>query len=210
MNKYIILPFVMVGFLFGAVSGAYGGGRMPADAVALLDMEGQYYHLGHNLHADLSLSPQKEQAYSKLSTVNYLMRGGLISWGTEVKILKVLRNKLLFEEVDKGRKYIYEFHHKTRKSVKLKDHLSRVFIKDIDSLRKKVAGLSKVDQDGIYEGRALVGMSKQGILIALGNPPEFANKKDLMAVRDWHYWESRHDKLIISFNREGLVSRIID
>ena len=88
--------------------------------------------------------------------------------------------------------------------------MRRVFIQDIDGLRKKVAGLSELDRDGIYEGRVLLGMSKDGVLTAIGNPPEFANSKDIMKARDWHYWLSRFDKITISFNRQGLVSRIVD
>lgn len=104
----------------------------------------------------------------------------------------------------------YFFSGRTRRAVNLKDHLQRVFIRDIDLLRGQVADLSELDQDGIYEGRALVGMSRAGVLVANGYPPEFANSKDLMQAHDWHYWQSRFDKIKISFNRQGYISKIVD
>ena len=136
--------------------------------------------------------------------------GGLISWGSEVKIIKIQRNYLSFRDMKTGLVWNYWFSGRTRRSVSLKGHLRRVFIKDIEVLRRKVAGVSELDRDGIYEGRALVGMSRAGVLVAIGYPPEFANSKDIMQVRDWHYWLSRFDKITISFNRQGVVARIVD
>ncbi|MDT8335666.1 MAG: hypothetical protein RQ753_08200, partial [Desulfurivibrionaceae bacterium] len=108
------------------------------------------------------------------------------------------------------RQWGYWFSGRTRRAVSLKEHLGRLFIEDIEGLRQKVAALSERDRDGIYEGRAMLGMSRAGVLIAMGYPPEFANPKDIMQVRDWLYWLNRFDRIKIGFNRQGLVSSIVD
>lgn len=202
MKRAVTLFAVILCYLFAGVTGAAGKGVLPADAAALLDMEGQSYYLGHNLHAD--------KFQKKVYSANYQLAGELLPWGAEVKILKVQRNYLSFLDVKSAITWNYWFSGKTRRQFSLKDHLQRVFVKDIEVLRARVAGLTELDRDGIYEGRALAGMSRAGVLIAMGYPPEFANREDLMTVRDWHYWVSRFDKITISFNRLGVVARVVD
>lgn len=177
-------------------------GVLPADVAALREMVGQSYYLAHNLHGD--------RARRKIYSTNYQLGDALLPWGTEVRIAGVHRNYLAFQDGKTGLVWNYWFAGKTRKSVRLTEHVGRVFVKDIEPLRVRVAGLSELDRDGIHEGRALIGMSRIGVLVAIGYPPEFANSREIMAARDWHYWLSRFDKVTISFDRRDLVSRIVD
>ena len=202
MKRTVAVFAVILCSFFTCIVRAEAKGVLPADAAALLDMEGQSYFLAHNLHGD--------KARRKVYSTNYQLSGGLIFWGSEVKIIKIQRNYLSFRDMKTGLVWNYWFSGRTRRSVSLKEHFRRVFVKDIEVLRRKVAGVSELDRDGIYEGRALVGMSRAGVLVAIGYPPEFANSKDIMQVRDWHYWVSRFDKITISFNRQGVVARIVD
>jgi hypothetical protein len=194
MSLGLILLTLM---LSGGVGAAAG---LPPDTLPLKRMEGHSYFLGYNLHADL--------LYNKVSSVNYQLNGALLPWGTEVRILRVQRNSLLFEDRNRGKRYRYEFHRKTRQSVPLVEHLERVFLESADQLRQQVAAMSEIDKDGIYEGRVKPGMSREAVLIAIGYPPEFANRQALMSDRDWSYWISRYSKMVVSFGRDGRVSRI--
>ncbi len=173
---------------------------LPPDTLPLRQMEGHHYFLGYNLHADL--------LYKKVSSVNYQLQGSLLPWGTEVRVIRVQRNNLLFEVVGKGKRFRYEFHRRTRRSVPLVEHLGRVFLESPEQLKQQVNGMSEIDKDGIYEGRVKPGMSREAVLIAVGYPPEFANREVLMTDRAWIYWVSRHSKMVVSFGRDGLVSRI--
>lgn len=202
MKRAVAVFAVIICAFFTSIASAEAKGALPADAIALLDMEGQSYYLAHNLHGD--------GARRKVYSVNYQLSGGLIPWGSEIQIVKIQRNYLSFREVETGLTWNYWFSGRTRLAVNLKDHLQRVFVRDIDILRVQVTGLSELDQDGIYEGRALPGMSRTGVLIANGYPPEFANRKDIMKARDWYYWQNRFDKIKISFNRQGNVATIVD
>jgi len=202
MKKVFVLLTVVICASIVCAVGASARGAMPDDAAALLGMKGGTYYLAYNLHGDL--------ARGKIYSTNYQTAGHLVPWGTEIKIINILRNYLTFREKESGRVWNYWFSRRTRRAVSLKEHIGRLFTKDIDGLRKKVADLSELDRDGIYEGRPLLGMSREGILIAMGYPPEFANPQDIMAARDWRYWLSRYDKLKIGFNRQGKVASIVD
>jgi len=166
----------------------------------LREMEGHYYFLGNNIHAD--------QDNGKVSSVNYQVRGAVIPWGTEVRVVRVAHKYLVFEDVAKRRQYRYGFYWKTRTTVPLLDHVRRVFLDNVDELKKQVDGMSDIDKDGIYEGRVNPGMSREAVLVAIGYPPEFANRDELLTDREWLYWVNRFEKLVVGFDREGLVSRI--
>lgn len=199
MRKNVNILLALFSLLLLLAVPAAAAGLGPVD-LALQRMEGRYYFLGHNLHADL--------VYNKVSSVNYQLQGELIPWGTEVRITRVEGRRLVFEDVAKNRRYSYEFHWKTKMTVPLADHLDRIFLKSSEELKQQVEGLSEIDKDGIYEGRVKLGMSREGVLVAIGYPPEFANPEELMSDRDWLYWVNRHSKVVISFGRDGLVNRI--
>ena len=162
-------------------------------------VSGQHYYLGHNLHAD--------STWHKVSTANFQLRGGLLSWGTPVKITKITSKYLVFVDLETKTAYRYVFHGRTLKAKKLKFHLSHVFIRDLDSIKARYAGLSEVDKDGIYEGVAKIGMSKAGVLMALGYPPEYVVPAPMKA-REWVYWQNRLMKMYVIFNRKGRVALI--
>ncbi len=189
----------LVCFAVGTVSWAGQVGTLPDYASKAGLVVGQNYYLGHNLHAD--------NRQSKLSTANFLLSGGLLSWGAEVKITNISRNYLSFTLADNNRRYRYVFHGRTIKAGKLKSHLAHVFVKDIGPVKARYELLSELDKDGIYEGVAKPGMSKVGVLFALGHPPEYVVPKPMKA-REWTYWHNRIQKQYITFNRQGRVSLI--
>lgn len=68
--------------------------------------------------------------------------------------------------------------------------------------------LSKLDLSGVAKGVAYVGMSKQGVLVALGIPP--SHKTPSLEGNVWLYWKNRHRKLAVEFDSYGIVARIRD
>ena len=159
---------------------------------------GNTYYLECNLHAD----PDK----NKLSSVNYQLAGKVLKWGTPIKIKKISGKKVKFEA--SGENFAYEIHKRTRKITTVRDHLARFLTTDLNKLKTRVGSLSSVDKKGIEDGRAMVGMSKQGILIAIGYPPEFV-VTDPMAASNWQYWRNRWGQFTIIFDTYGKVKDII-
>ena len=66
--------------------------------------------------------------------------------------------------------------------------------------------LSEIDQKGINSGKALVGMSKKGVRIALGYPA--AHRTPSLENNEWVYWRNRFRTKVIEFDTEGKVKEI--
>jgi hypothetical protein len=65
-------------------------------------------------------------------------------------------------------------------------------------------GLSEVDRKGIEAGRALPGMSKQGVTIALGYPAK--HRTPFLESNHWIYWTGRYDTIAVDFDESGKVA----
>jgi hypothetical protein len=71
-----------------------------------------------------------------------------------------------------------------------------------------LAGLSDLDRKGITEGAALIGMSKDGVRIALGYPA--AHKTPSLQSNNWIYWKNRFNTIAVEFDENGKVKNIRD
>ena len=66
-------------------------------------------------------------------------------------------------------------------------------------------GLSEVDRKGIEAGKALPGMSKQGVMIALGYPAK--HKTPSLENNRWTYWGGRNNSYAVEFDANGKVAK---
>ena len=64
--------------------------------------------------------------------------------------------------------------------------------------------LSAIDQKGISEGRPYNGMSKKGVMVALGYP--LPSKTASPNANTWYYWENRFDNYPVKFENDLVVS----
>jgi hypothetical protein len=67
-------------------------------------------------------------------------------------------------------------------------------------------GLSEVDRQGIQAGKAMVGMSKEGVKIALGYPA--LHQTSSLEENRWVYWKGRLNTLVVNFGDNGKVGSI--
>lgn len=65
---------------------------------------------------------------------------------------------------------------------------------------------SKTDRAGIRAGKAQVGMSKDGVLTALGIPPR--HKTPSLDENSWTYWKDKYRTLVVEFDGTGTVKSI--
>lgn len=70
----------------------------------------------------------------------------------------------------------------------------------------KIGGLSKIDQQGVKEGKALKGMSKEGVMTALGYPA--AHVTPSLKDNKWTYWRNRFKTMGVTFDESGKVADI--
>ena len=72
--------------------------------------------------------------------------------------------------------------------------------------KEKIAQLSEIDQEGIKDGVVKKGMTKEGVVYAVGYPP--THKTPTLDSDQWIYWKNRFGKMRVQFT-DGKVSRVI-
>ncbi len=71
---------------------------------------------------------------------------------------------------------------------------------DLDALQ-----LNEIDFQGIEQGRVFGGMTKNGVLRAIGYPP--VHQTPSLDLDRWTYWRNRARRFMVYF-RDGVVVRI--
>jgi hypothetical protein len=72
-------------------------------------------------------------------------------------------------------------------------HLDKIFGPQC----KSTAGMSEIDQKGIKNGQVLPGMTKEGVILAVGYPPDHATPD--LGSDVWKYWKSRATNTLVRF-----------
>jgi hypothetical protein len=148
-----------------------------------------------NLHPD--------EKRSVLYAVNY-QQAGLIPLCSEVVLLHLGREQLRFRVLKTGREYEYVYHEAAAEP--FPSHLLRFFGADCDAT--EVERLSERDQAGIAAGVALQGMSKRGVILAIGYPPRHMTPD--LDRNLWLYWKSRLDRFSVAFDAKRNVVEVLD
>ncbi|OEU61326.1 MAG: hypothetical protein BA870_12600 [Desulfuromonadales bacterium C00003094] len=65
---------------------------------------------------------------------------------------------------------------------------------------------SKKDIKGIAAGKAYVGMSRKGVLAALGYPP--THRTPSLDASSWIYWANRFRTIGVDFDNKGRVKAL--
>ena len=147
----------------------------------------------------VNLHPDNER--SRLYAVNF-QQAGLIPVCSEVEYLGLGSKSFEFRVVSTGREYEYINHDAAAEP--FPDHLRRFFGPSCP--REEIASLSELDRRGIREGRAIEGMSRRGVILAMGVPPRHVNP-DLDAPA-FMYWRNRFDRVEIRFGADDRVTEI--
>ncbi len=178
--------FAALALLLGALSAA-GCGARTEYAVA---QGGQLYTLV-NIHA-----PARG---NRLSSVNY--QGELlIPICTPVTFSRVTDREALFTLVTTGQPYRYVFHRRSLREP-INQHLARYF----GTACPDISGLSPEDQSGVRDGRVYQGMTKQGVILAIGYPPQ--HRTPSLDGDVWRYWRTRMGTFEVYF-QNGFVAGI--
>lgn len=166
-------------------------------------VQAQSYHLVGAAEAYTLVNLHPDERSGKLSSVNYQQRG-LIPLCTRVAIESVSSSGMKFRLATGGRQYSYEFHRTLREPVD--KHLDRYFGRSCDKAR--IQRMSQADRDGILEGHVLPEMTKEGVILAIGYPPEHVTPN--LEANAWRYWKNRWgDTLLVHFEG-GKVTHVQD
>ncbi len=126
-------------------------------------------------------------------------QGSTLRICTPVRIDAVGRREIRFTSLTDHRRYRYVLQRSTRST--LQEHLQRYFGTTCPDL----ASLSPEDQAGIQNGQVYQGMTKQGVILAIGYPPD--NVTPSLEADVWKYYANRFNRFEIYFT-DGVVSGI--
>ncbi|MEM9056301.1 MAG: hypothetical protein AAGD86_02415 [Pseudomonadota bacterium] len=139
---------------------------------------------------------------AELYTLNYQLTG-MIPMCTEVTVVKRKKKRITLS-ID-SIEYRMDYDKHSRKAgLSFDDVLGNYFGTECEA--DKVSAMNDADKRGIREGLPYVGMTKQGILLAMGRPPQHATPRLDTSV--WMYWLNRYKRQAIHFDENGVVDRI--
>ncbi len=182
--KYFQLLILLFAVGFASLASAQEGEFKKGDTLQLLS----------NLHPD--------NAKRLLYTINY-QQAGLLRVCEQVTVRKIGRKSMKFDYQGVGYEIVYDKHTK-KAGVSFQQVLHSFFGYKCDS--EKIASLSATDERGIDSGKPILGMSKDGVLFAMGRPA-FHGTPSLDADY-WLYWRNKFGRTGVQFDANGIVSEI--
>ena len=185
---------VTTGVLIIATAGCQTTNDKAKQASAIGYKQGDVVQALVNIHADTK--------GNRIDSLNYQLPT-IVPVCSEFTIDAVNRKAVKLTANNTQYKYILNSHTR-RAGQSLNDNFKLFFGDKCDS--KKIQNLSKLDKKGIKQGTALIGMSKKGVLFAMGQPPIHANPTT--ENNTWVYWRNRWAKRAIEFSEQGKVIKI--
>ncbi len=143
---------------------------------------------------------------SKASYANYTNPGAghmILSVNTPVKIKKWRRKGFIIIDEDTNREIFFEYS-EGRMQMSQEEYLDKI----TSASKTDLGRLSDKDRKGIKEGAAGAGMTKDGVMIALGYPA--THKTPSPDSNTWIYWTNRFGTIAVTFDDNGIVSGIKD
>ena len=150
--------------------------------------------IGRDLYTQTNLHP--DVARRRLYSINYQL-AGLIPICTRVHVTAFDDGYISF--VANGIEFDYLFRPEYM-TEGLDAHLARYFGETCD----RGEALGAKDRDGIAAGRVEAGMTKAGVVKAIGYPPPHATPD--LGSPQWRYWRNRFDTFVVHFDGEVVTS----
>ncbi len=136
------------------------------------------------------------------SYANWTQCGGnFIPYNSQVRV-RSRRNGFILTDVNSGMQIVFEYH-AGRMRMSQNDYRDLIF----SPTPVSYDDLNEIDREGIKAGRAMVGMTKQGVMVALGYPAR--NETPSIDMNTWTFWKTRYTKLRVEFDDNGKVVSII-
>jgi hypothetical protein len=188
-----MLPLLLVSLLAASLAGCAAKGPDAMSKIPGLAGATEVYTLT-NLHPD---DPRPV-----LYTTNY-QRAGLIPVCTRVNIVSLSpQNEMRFQIAETGKEYAYAYHRGVGE--RFEGNIARYF--GTECPKQQIAKLSEVDRRGIERGVAEEGMTRMGVIYAIGYPP-YRGTPDLEA-NVWRYWRNKLATFTVEFDDRDRVKHV--
>lgn len=136
------------------------------------------------------------------SFANWTQCGGnFLPYNSQVRVGS-WRNGFILTDIGSGMRILFEYH-EGRMRMSLKDYKALI----MSPTPVSYDDLNDIDREGIKVGQAMVGMTKQGVMVALGYPAR--NETPSIDMNTWTYWKTRFSKLRVEFDDNGKVVSIV-
>jgi hypothetical protein len=154
-----------------------------------------------NIHYYAKGVAPKQVTYAA-SYANYIETPGhaLLPYNTKLRVGKA-RGGFLLTVVDSGLEIRFEYD-ETRMAMTPQAYLDLITA----AAPVEYPALSARDKEGVTQGTALVGMSKDGVKIALGYPA--VHKTPSLDANSWIYWRNRFVSMAVNFDAAGVVTSV--
>lgn len=136
---------------------------------------------------------------SKASYAVYSSRA-LLPINTPVEITGNWRSGFVMTVKNTGEKIHYEYAAKRMK------WSMNEYINMITSPDKTILKLPALDTKNVENGTVVPGMTKDGVIAALGYPP--SHKTPSLEDATWTYWTNRFNTRVVTFNGKGIVTDV--
>ena len=114
---------------------------------------------------------------------------------------RFMKNYGFYYDLPDGRHGVFEVHER-RLGISVDEYMEQILSPKPVSLK----GFSAVDLKGIKKGKAYKGMTKKGVMTALGYPA--AHETPSLDNNQWKYWRNRFRTLVVEFNNKGRVVNV--
>ncbi|WP_299082012.1 hypothetical protein [uncultured Paraglaciecola sp.] len=162
--------------------------------------DGSGFQEGGTMVALVNLHPDQKRRV--LYALNYQLPY-LLPMCSSIKIEDIDDDEIEFTYQGVTFTYVWDKH--TRKAGQsLEANFKQYFGSSCE--QQKANNLSALDQQGIKAGKPKLGMSKEGILFAMGRPPIHATLS--LDSNTWTYWSNKWNRQLISFDDKGKVTKI--
>lgn len=128
------------------------------------------------------------------------LRAGLIPVCTPVTVTRSHRTAIWFRIPGSSVEYRYQ-NVNSANPRPFGDHLAMVFGPRCP--REEIDGLGEIDRRHIEAGTVGPGMTKAGVIFAIGHPPDFQTPD--LSADTWTYWRSRVRSFEVVFSKDGRV-----
>jgi len=146
----------------------------------------------------------KNAGTARASYANYTDPGAghvIVPAGTKIVVTDKSRKSFTFTYEDGKNEVLFEFH-QPRMGMSLDEYLDKITSAEPVSL----SGLSELDRKGVAEGKAKIGMSRDGVMAALGYPA--THKTPSLESKTWIYWTNRFRSIAVEFDDKGKVKAV--
>jgi len=160
-------------------------------------------YLKNNIHGtENTRGGNRSIRASFLNFVGDYPNHAMIPINTPVKVSKISSRGIVLTCVDDGTQVVVEYNTKMMAPMTPEEYIGVITA----PTQTAFANFSRIDQKGIADGQAYLGMTKDAVRMALGYPA--LHRTPSLKGNTWTFWRNRFVEFSVEFDDNGKVSRV--